>query len=195
MPVGRSAGEDRVQIADARVGDPTLRAADQPAVAIGDGLGGHRCHIAAGVGLAEPVAALAFTAGDTRDVGALQLLGTEVDDGQHAQLRDEELQAGRRTRTRQLFARDRLIDQRGTRPAVLLGIAERGQLHGLQRLERGPRVLGAAVDLGGQRGDLVGHELPKHGPEFALGIRQGHSLPLRLTHGAHASAHRANHML
>jgi len=83
----------------------------------------------------------------------------EVDHRQHPQLGDQELEAGGNAHPRKLLGNDRLVDQRRAAAAVLLGIAQRGELHRLQRFERLPRVLGGTVDVAGQRSDLCSHEL------------------------------------
>ena len=94
VAIGRRAREHRVEIADASVGDPTFRTIQNPRIAVGFGLGGHRGHVAAGIGFAERVAGLALAAANARDVGALQLFATKVEHRQHRQLANQEHQAG-----------------------------------------------------------------------------------------------------
>src|SRR5207302_11400746 len=55
-PVGL--GEHRVEVGDPGVGDPLLAPVDDPLVAVADGLGGHRGHVGAGLGLRQAVAGL-----------------------------------------------------------------------------------------------------------------------------------------
>src|SRR5207253_1033571 len=104
------------------------------------------------------------------------------------QLRDQEHQTGGRTPTRQLFGGDGLIDRRCTRTPILLGVAERRQFHGLQRLERSPRILGTAIGLGSQWSYLVGHELLQHRSELTLRVGErdrlllAHDTPTRSCH-------------
>ena len=94
VAIGRRAREHRVEIADASVGDPAFRTIQNPRIAIGFGLGGHRGHVAAGIGFAERVAGLTLAAANARDVGALELFATKVEHRQHRQLADQKHQAG-----------------------------------------------------------------------------------------------------
>ena len=117
MAIVGGAREHRVQIADAGVGDPTLRAIDHPVVAVADGSGRHRCHIAAGVGLAEAVAGLAAAVAHPRQHLGLHFIRTEVDHRQHAERRQEH-QAGRAQAAPTL---DAIACAGGALAAVLLG--------------------------------------------------------------------------
>ena len=162
------AGEHRVEVADAGVGDPALRAVDHPVVAVADCACGHRGHVASGVGLAEAVARLAAAVADPRQHFGLQRIGSEVDHRQHAELGDQEHQAGRSTGTRQLLGGDRLRDERGALPAVLLRVLQRGEIGSNERLERLPVELGLLVGGRGARRDLVFGEPANDGAELVL---------------------------
>ena len=60
--VGIGLGEHRVEVADARVGDPQLASGEHVVVAVADGSGAHARHVAPGVGLREAVRRLALAA-------------------------------------------------------------------------------------------------------------------------------------
>ena len=116
--------------------------------------------------------ALRLAARDARQVRALELLGAEVDDRQHRQLRDQEHEARRRAHPRQLLGRDRLGDEVRARAAVLDRQTERRQLHRHERVERVPVISGELVGLRRPRGDLVLAELAHDLAELALLVGQ-----------------------
>ena len=186
------AGEHGVQVADAGVGDPALRAVDHPVVAVADGSRGHRGHVAAGIGLAEAVAGLAAPVADPRQHLGLQRLGAEVDHRQHAQLGDQEHQARRRAGPGQLLGGDRLRDQRA-RPGRRTppGYCSDGELGGDERLEGLPVVLGFLVGGRGARRDLVVGEPADDGAELALLVGEVDRLAHAPTNSFHRSGYAA----
>ena len=176
----------------AGVGDPALRAVDDPVVAVAHRPGGHRRDVAAGVGLRQRIARLDLARRDPRHVRPPELLGAEVEHRQHPELGDQEHAGSSDASTR---ANSSVAIAWSTSdapdPPYSSGYDERGQLHRPQRLERRPRVLTEAVGLGRQRGDLVGGELSDDRPELALLLGQGD----RLRHGFSLTGRRRDHQI
>ena len=115
-PAGRiGLGEHGVEVRDAAVGDPHLRAGQHVVVTVAHRPHGHRGDVRPGVGLGQAVAALALAGHDAGQVAGLELVGREVEDRQHGQLRDEE-DAGWPTRPRGPAPRPRWPGSPGPRP-------------------------------------------------------------------------------
>ena len=164
--------EHDVDVGDAGVRDPDLRAREDVRVAVADRPHRHRSDVASCVSLGQAVRPLRLATRHAREVRALELLGAEVGDRQRRQLRDQQHEARRRAHPRQLLGRDRLGHEVRARAAVLDRQTERRQLHRHQGVERVPVISGEMVGLRGPRGDLVLAELAHDLAELALLVGQ-----------------------
>ena len=132
------AREDGVGVRHAGVGDPVLRAVQDVVVAVAHRATAHRRDVGPGVGLGEAVTRLDLARGDARQVRLLELLGGEVHDRQHAELRDQHRHRRRRASARELLGHDRLGHHVGAGAAVGLGDLQRRQVHLRRRRRSSP---------------------------------------------------------
>ena len=172
--VGIGLGEHRVEVADARVGDPELAARQHVVVAVPHGLGAHAGDVAARVGLRKAVRRLALAARDPRDVlrarapsppwsrtGVIASFEMKVNSDDDAQTRADLLHA------------DRVGEEPAALTTELLGERETREPGLAPSVPRVPRVFLVLVGMRGVRRDLVLGETPDRRPQLREVVGQG----------------------
>ena len=162
---GRGIGHrgDDEDLADAAVGDESLGAVQQIAVAATHRRRARAAGVAASLGLGESKAAHDLSRRQQRHVAALLLRGAELDDRRGAERRVRgDRERVRRVDLRQLVDHDHEAQQVEPRAAQLLGPRHAEQSELAHLANAFPRELGARVALRGDRRDLVSGELAHH---------------------------------
>jgi hypothetical protein len=188
--LGVGHGHDRVELADAGVGDPALHAVQHPEVAVAHRAGLHPGRVGTGVRLREAVGEHALAPGQRAQVLLLERLAAGDLHGQRAQLVDGRDERGRDADPRHLLDQDDGGQRVRARAAVGLRDVDGVQVVRQQRVQCLLREAGLLVDLGRERGDLRLGQRPDGVAEHLVLLRDPEQVEVRRTvgiAGRHAS--------
>ncbi len=172
-PFGLSVGdgEGDVEVGDAEVGDPVLRAVDHPFVAVEHGGRFHPGGVRAGLRLGQGERRRELAGGALRQEALLQIVGAEQLDRQSAELLDHQDQRARGVDLGDLL--DRHVQHQGPRAGAPILRRERQPEDVLLGEDPAdvPRILGLLVDLGRSRRDLLARDLADRRAEIEVLLR------------------------